>query len=58
MDNNEFLHESFDYDNFFAEHTDSYHTMTCIDTIQLTNENLLNFNHNDSPMKNRTTGSL
>jgi hypothetical protein len=55
--NNELLHESsFDYDNFFGENTDNYHTMSCIDSIHLTNENLLNLNNSDTPMKNRTTG--
>jgi hypothetical protein len=58
MDTNELLHESFDYDNFFGENTDNYHTMTSMDSVHLTNENLLNLNESDAPMKNRTTGSL
>ena len=54
MDNNELLQESFDYDHFFGENTDDYHTMTCLET---TNENLLDLNNNnETQMKNRTTG--
>ncbi len=31
MDNNEFFHESFNYDQFLGENTDDYHTMTCVE---------------------------
>ncbi|UJR10157.1 hypothetical protein I4U23_014373 [Adineta vaga] len=56
MDNNELLHETFDYDHFFGENNDDYHTMTCLET---TNENLLDLNNNnDTQMKNRTTGNI
>jgi len=61
MDDNELLHESFDYHDFFVENTDDYHTMTCAETINVsTNENLghLNNNHNGTPIKNRPTGSF
>ncbi|CAF3372187.1 unnamed protein product [Rotaria sp. Silwood1] len=60
MENNELIHESFDYDHFFNEHTDDYHTMSCIESINSTNENLLNLNNNniDTSTKNRTTGNI
>jgi hypothetical protein len=51
MDNPELLHESFNYDNFFGENIDDYHTMNCIESINSTNEN----NH-ETPIKNRVTG--
>ena len=58
MDTNEFLHESsFDYDNFFGENTDDYHTMTCLESMNIaTNENLTNLN--GTSIKNRPTGIL
>ena len=58
MENSELIHESFDYDQFFSENIDDYHTMTCMD-ISSTNENLLNLNNNnlmEMPTKNRITG--
>jgi hypothetical protein len=56
MDNNELIHQSFDYDHFFGDNTDEYHTMTCVES---TNENLLDLNNNgDTSIKNRTTGSI
>jgi len=59
MDNNELTHQSFDYDHFFGDNTDEYHTMTCVES---TNENLLDLNNNnnngDTPTKNRTTGII
>ncbi|CAF1064453.1 unnamed protein product [Rotaria sordida] len=65
MENNELIHEPFDYDHFFSEHTDDYHTMSCIESINSTNENLLNLNNNnnnnnniDISTKNRTTGNI
>ncbi|CAF3965491.1 unnamed protein product [Rotaria sp. Silwood2] len=63
MENNELIHEPFDYDHFFSEHTDDYHTMSCIESINSTNENLLNLNNNnnnniDTPTKNRITGNI
>ena len=46
-------HESFDYDQFFADHTDDYHLMTDADTIYMsTNENL-----DETSMKHRATGT-
>ena len=59
METNELVLESFDYDQFFNENTDEFHTMSCIESINSTNENLLNLNNNnngDTPSKNRTTG--
>lgn len=59
MDDNELLHEPFDYHDFFVENTDDYHTLTCAETINVsTNENLghLNSNHGHTPIKNRQTG--
>ncbi|CAF1015065.1 unnamed protein product [Adineta steineri] len=60
MDNTDLLHESFDYDHFFGENTDEFHTMTCVESINSTNENLLdlNNNNNDTQIKNRTTGNI
>jgi hypothetical protein len=64
MDDNELLHESFDYHDFFGENTDDYHTMTCAETINVstinnTNENLGHLNtNNGTPIKNRPTGYL
>ncbi|CAF0932025.1 unnamed protein product [Adineta steineri] len=61
MDDNELLHESFDYHDFFVENTDDYHTLTCAETINVsTNENLghLNTNHGNTPIKNRPTGNV
>ncbi|CAF1489600.1 unnamed protein product, partial [Adineta ricciae] len=61
MDDNELLHEPFDYHDFFGENTDDYHTLTCAETIHVsTNENLghLNSNHGHTPIKNRPTGSV
>lgn len=47
-------HESFDYDQFFAENTDDYHLMTDAETIYMsTNENL-----DQSPMKHRAAGNI
>ncbi|CAF4440072.1 unnamed protein product [Rotaria socialis] len=60
MENSELIHESFDYDQFFSENIDDYHTMTCMD-ISSTNENLLNLNNNnlmEMPTKNRVTGNI
>ncbi|CAF4005403.1 unnamed protein product, partial [Rotaria magnacalcarata] len=62
MENSELIHESFDYDQFFSENIDDYHTMTCMD-ISSTNENLLNLNNNNNnlmemPTKNRITGNI
>ena len=62
MDDNELLHESFDYHDFFGENTDDYHTMTCAETINVvsmnnTNENLGHLNTNvGTPIKNRSAG--
>lgn len=62
MDDNELLHESFDYHDFFGEHTDDYHTMTCAETINVptinnTNENIGHLNTtNGTPIKNRPNG--
>lgn len=62
MDDNELLHESFDYHDFFGENTDDYHTLTCVETLNApvihnTNENLGHLNnHAGTPMKNRSTG--
>jgi hypothetical protein len=64
MDDNELLHESFDYHDFFGENTDDYHTMTCAETINVstinnTNENLGHLTNNGgTPIKNRPTGIL
>ena len=62
MDDNELLHESFDYHDFFGENTDDYHTMTCAETMNVssmnnTNENLGHLNTNgNTPMKNQSAG--
>ena len=64
MDDNELLHESFDYHDFFVDHTDDYHTMTCVETISVpamtnTNENLGHvITSGGTPTKNRPTGFL
>lgn len=45
-------HESFDYDQFFAENTDDYHLMTDAETMYISsNENL-----DESTIKHRATG--
>ncbi|UJR35881.1 hypothetical protein I4U23_028624 [Adineta vaga] len=61
MDDNGLLHESFDYNDFFVENTDDYHTLACAETISVsTNENLghLNPNHGNTPIKNRQIGNV
>ena len=69
MDGNELLHESFDYQDFFTENTDDYHTLTCLETIDTTaatnimhntQENLGHVvNHsNGTLIKHRSTGSI
>ncbi|CAF1185299.1 unnamed protein product [Rotaria sordida] len=69
MDDNELLHESFDYHDFFGENTDDYHTMTCAETINVstinnTNENIAHLNNNTTnnnngtPIKNRPNGNV
>ncbi|CAF3851990.1 unnamed protein product [Rotaria sp. Silwood2] len=68
MDDNELLHESFDYHDFFGENTDDYHTMTCAETINVsainnTNENIGHLNNNNNansgtPIKNRPNGNV
>lgn len=64
MDDNELLHESFDYHDFFGENTDDYHTMTCAETINVssmnnTNENLGHLNTNgNTPIKTRPAGNV
>lgn len=47
-------HETFDYEQFFADQTDDYHLMTDAESIYMsTNENL-----DETSMKHRSTGSL
>ncbi|CAF4573273.1 unnamed protein product, partial [Rotaria magnacalcarata] len=64
MDDNELLHEPFDYHDFFGENTDDYHTMTCAETINVstinnTNENIGHLNPNGgTPIKNRPNGNV
>ncbi|CAF3367127.1 unnamed protein product [Rotaria socialis] len=64
MDDNELLHESFDYHDFFGENTDDYHTMACAETINVstinnTNENIGHLNTNGgTPIKNRPNGNV
>lgn len=61
MDDNDLLHEPFDYPDFFGENNDDYHTLTCAETMNVsTNENLGHLNpvHGNTPMKNRPTGTV
>ena len=64
MDDNELLHGSFDYHDFFGENTDDYHTLTCAETINVTamnntNENLGHLNTNGgTPIKSRPAGMM
>ena len=45
-------HESFDYEQFFAENNDDYHLMSDAETMYIsTNENL-----DETSMKHRATG--
>lgn len=63
MDDNGLLHESFDYHDFFSDNNDDYHTLTCVETMNVvntisnTNENLGHLNnHVTTPIKNRIAG--